>query len=333
MKKPFPLLLLLLLCCSSKLQAQQDSIKKYVISALDVMKSNALHRSEINWPEVYTKTLEAAKDAKTLRMTYPAIQYALGQMKDAHSHFAPPEMVSSFYKRYRDQGFEFPNINFRMIDQQYAYLSIPAIGNLNDDDWNEYVGNFYAALEELSSQNPKGWIIDVRGNEGGMFTPMYAAIQPLLDHPQVVGSVNITNVSTFYTYKKGKVYFGKRLLYTFEAAPKIKHATKPIIILTDNKTASSGEFIVAAFKGQKNVTQIGRPTNGLTSDNQEYKLSDGAFLILTNGTLIDRSKKAYSTIGEGILPDDLLDPKTDVASEIETYYLQVAINTINQKTK
>ena len=89
--------------------------------------------------------------------------------------------------------------------------------------------------------------------------------------------------------------------------------------MVDKVTGSSGEFITAAFVGQKNVKIIGTNTQGLTSGNQEYKLSDGSFLVLTTGNIVDRTGKDYAKIGEGIPPNIMIEKTTDKAKTNENY--------------
>jgi len=75
-------------------------------------------------------------------------------------------------------------------------------------------------------------------------------------------------------------------------AVKLKNKNIRLFIFTSKKASSSGEFVIASFAGQKNATIIGANAQGLTSDNSEFKLSDGTFLILTTGNLADRKEKS-----------------------------------------
>ncbi len=95
-------------------------------------------------------------------------------------------------------------------------------------------------------------------------------------------------------------------------------------------TGSSAEFITAAFVGQKNVKLIGVNTQGLTSGNQEYKLSDGSFLVLTIGNIVDRSGKEYRIIGEGIAPDIRIE-KADDKTKTNESYMDTAFRYIDGK--
>ena len=78
MKKLYFLLFLLLnIPFLSKAQGTPDSINTYVIKALDIMKNQSINKQKVDWEKLYATTLEAAKDAKTIRDTHPAINKAL----------------------------------------------------------------------------------------------------------------------------------------------------------------------------------------------------------------------------------------------------------------
>lgn len=84
----------------------------------------------------------------------------------------------------------------------------------------------------------------------------------------------------------------------------------PVVVLTDEITASSAEAIVIAFKGRPKTHFIGMPTRGLPTANQPFRLSDGAVLNLTTAIEADRTGKTYDT---KILPD------TEVKTDWELY--------------
>jgi carboxyl-terminal processing protease len=293
---------LLLFCSLDGLYAQENPVA-YMKSALDIMKQNAVKRASLNWPSIYKHALDAVQDKKSNKETYPVILNTLSSLEDSHSKFFPPEMVADYLKRYEEAGLQFPYPEDSMIQNTYAYLTLPAIGNLNRPDWELYVSDFYKKALKLDQQQPKAWIIDLLENTGGMFAPMFAAIQPFLDREQVVGSKDNKGVITYFKCNKGIVSFGERIIDTIHVPLiHLQHKDIPVYILAGKKTSSSGEFVVAGFVGQKNAIVIGTNTQGLTSDNSEFKLSDGAFLVLTTGNLVDRNKKEYYEIGKGISP-------------------------------
>lgn len=316
---------------STQTFAQSDSIKVYVTQALKIMKNKSVNKGKLNWEDIFDKTLTESSNAKTIKETYPAIKNALSSLNDSHSNFYPENVVRAYTLGYKATGQEFPVIKSELLENQYAYISLPDIGSFNKGDWNLYINTFYTKVNDLQKRNPKGWIIDLRGNFGGMLYPMYAAIAPFLDNKNVVGTKDAEGKIEYYNYKKGRFYEGSTATQLFQLTQKEpKPIKKPVAILVNKVTGSSAEFITAAFVGQKNAKIIGTNTQGLTSGNQEYKLSDGSFLVLTIGNIVDRTGKEYTKIGEGISPNITIEKSTDEAKTNENY-LKKAFEFIDNK--
>lgn len=316
---------------SISISAQSDSIQMYVNQALKIMKNKSVNKSRLNWDEIYDKTFAEASKAKTIKETYPIIKNTLNSLNDSHSNFYPKDIVKAYTLGYKATGQEFPVIKSEILENNYAYISLPDIGSFNKDDWNLYINTFYAKVNDLQKHKPKGWIIDLRGNFGGMLYPMYAAIAPFLNRKNVVGTKDAEGQVEYYNYKDAKFYEGSMATQMFQLTQKEPKPTKnPVAILVDKVTGSSAEFITAAFVGQKNVKIIGTNTQGLTSGNQEYKLSDGSFLVLTVGNIVDRTGKEYAKIGEGIHPDIAIEKSNDKTKTNEAY-LKEAFKYIDSK--
>src|SRR6266566_9644987 len=67
------------------------AVRTYLEQALDLMQKNALNSKSIDWTQVRRETLVRAKDAKTTFDTYPAMAYALTQLKENHSWLELPD--------------------------------------------------------------------------------------------------------------------------------------------------------------------------------------------------------------------------------------------------
>ncbi len=305
---------------SFQASAQKDSIQRYVTDALNIMQNKSVNKSKVNWEELSRVTLNNASEAKTIKETYPVLEKALNSLDDAHSKFYPEEAVRAYTLGYEATGQKFPVIESKLLENRYAYISLPDIGSFNKNDWNLYINTFYSKVNELQKQNPKGWIVDLRDNYGGMLYPMYAAAAPFFDHKNIVGTKDAEGTVEYFNYKDGKFYEGATAIQIFQLKEKQPKQIKiPVAILINKITGSSAEFITAAFVGQKNVKLIGVNTQGLTSGNQEYKLSDGSFLVLTIGNIVDRTGKEYAEIGKGISPDIRIEKTDDKIKTNETY--------------
>lgn len=310
-----------------------DSIKLYLKRALDLMKKRSVNSSKLNWEEIYKNANAAAENARTIADTYPIIKKTLLKLEDSHSKFFSPKQVEAYLLGYRKTGQQFPEMKSAILEGGYAYIQLPSFASFNFEEWDEYVKTFWDKIAELESKHPKGWIIDIRDNEGGMFVPMYAAISPFLNQRNVIGWKDGLDRYTFMNFRNGKFYENNLARYLIKIDDrKIKIVRKPIVVLINQRTASSGEFAAISFVGQKDISFVGTKTTGLTSANQEHKLSDGAFLVLTEGNTIDRNKKEYAEVGKGLQPDYPVDNIDSFASSDEAY-LKKAIEVIDKKRR
>lgn len=76
----------------------------------------------------------------------------------------------------------------------------------------------------------------------------------------------------------------------------------PIAVLQDEWTASSGEAVLASFRGLDGVRTFGTDSAGYTSANVSHTLFDGATIVLTESLYVDRTGRNYE---EGaIAPDE-----------------------------
>lgn len=335
MKKSLVLLLLLIFNTNSQIFAQADSLRIYVTQALDIMKDRSVNKNKVDWENLYSNSLASTDTASSIRDTYSIIFDALKQLKDKHSNFYPPEAIEAYKLGYRAMGMEFPTPEFEMLEGKYAYIRIPAFAAINLEEQREYSASIQAALKQMDKQNPKGWIIDLRQNDGGMSSPMLAGIGPFIENEKAVGWKDPEGKNGYWIYRKGKVFENDDIVFDMKRKPiKIKNQKKPMAVLVGRNTASSGEIIAAAFVGRPNTKLIGTNTTGLTSANTEHELSNGAYLVLAEGNYIDRNKKEYGVIGEGIAPDVRLENLTEKKpKDNNTIYLEKAKEVVNMGNK
>lgn len=334
MKKSLLLLATLLFSVYYQVHAQTDSLRNYVTEALDIMKMRSVNKNKVDWERLYAGTLQNVDSAHNIRDTYPIIADALNQLKDHHSGFYPPEIIEGMKQGYRANGMEFPTPKVKMIDGKYAYLQIPSFGAINKEEQREYAVSIQTAIQQLDKQRPEGWIIDLRANDGGMSAPMSAGIGPFVEKDKCAGWKDADGKNTYWVYKRGELYEDDKLVFELKAESyKIKNRKKPVAVLIGKNTASSGEIIATSFVGRRNTVLIGTNTNGLTSANSEHELSDGAYLVLTEGNYIDRNNKEYNKPGEGIAPDIKLENLTKDKSENEKIYIEAAKAFINRGKK
>ncbi|MER2999386.1 S41 family peptidase [Pontibacter populi] len=330
MKKLYSLLLLLLFISTvSYAQAPTDSIKTYVVQALDIMKQHSINKQKVDWEKLYASTLEATKDAQTIRETYPALNNALEELGDRHSRFFPKEVFDAHNVGYKSLGRKLPMPSGHMIDKKYAFILVPPFYMFEKDEQLAYADSLQTIIRQLDTQNPKGWIIDLRLNDGGNMHPLLAGLAPILGEGQFIGWQSADNVITYDTVRNGMVRDVTGGKYFLATPYTIKNTKAPVSILVSDKTASSAEMIAGAFIGKPKTKLIGTYTGSLTTSNELYKLSDGSYLNLTVSTMVDRTGKVY---GKGITPDIELNLTKNTITN-GYLYIRAAINHIDKPKK
>jgi C-terminal processing protease CtpA/Prc len=73
-----------------------------------------------------------------------------------------------------------------------------------------------------------------------------------------------------------------------------------VAVLIGHITISSGEAVAVSFKGRANTKFFGNLTNGKSTGNRLFRLSNNAAISLTTTIMADRNKKMY---GKDIKPD------------------------------
>src|ERR1035438_3281629 len=147
--------------------AETSSVAEaYLNHVLDLMQAHALHTNEIDWQAVRRETLKRAAGAQTTTDTYPAIFYAITQLKERHSFLRIPDALSDADKKraqasmsailgpYKNQASTRPSSVFgdrsgpsgHLIhagDAVFAYVVIPACGSKRSN-MQENQGDFQA---------------------------------------------------------------------------------------------------------------------------------------------------------------------------------------------
>lgn len=297
--------------------------RAYLNSALALMKAHSINRKTLNWKVIYDFAYQQSEKSSTITEIYPVIDTTLTLLNDQHSSFYPPEKVAGIFKGYRANGEEPPKVLSKIIRNTYAYLKVPHFYFANEEEWEEFVTDAYDKMKKLDRLNLKGWIIDLRDNDGGMLTPILGAIAPFINGSQAIGIKDADGVVKHYYYSENAVKYGDSVIYRFKTPLiKLNKMAKPTVVLINQHTGSSGEFAAAAFIGRNATRLMGTKTNGLTSSNTEFRLGDGAYLVLTNGTLIDQRNHDYSQVGAGIEPDIALSLKDTVDGKIFNFAIK-----------
>jgi hypothetical protein len=313
----------------------------FLDTAIDIMREHDLHSQSVDWGAVRDEAFKRAGGAFNPIDTYPAIYWALVQLNDpgAHLHLPPglfPDQIALLETAEKEAAQAAPAnpqaitpvpsafVNRRLPEghivsaggKNFGYIVLPRCSAKDNDGLMLYAADVRRILTDLSAQNPRGWIVDLRGNTGGNMWPMLTGIGPILGDG-AVGSFVAADGNITWFYQDGKT--GTRdaggvetVSLTISDGSQPAAANGPVAILTDNSTASSAEAITIAFHGRPNTRFFGDHTAGKSTAVQPYKLDDGAELYLSTAVDADRSGKPYP---DGFTPDQLFPSTTVMPAE------------------
>jgi len=178
------------------------------------------------------------------------------------------------------------------LSTDLAYVAVPSVGDSSGED-RHYTAQGLQVMRTLAAAHPCGWIVDLRGNDGGDMWPMLTTVIPLLDASTVGYFVGPDGQRTPWRLAGGRAYAGTEVQSIMPNTLAISPGHAPVSVLADEGTASSGEAVLISFIGQRGVRTIGQPTAGVPSANAGFSLSDGAQLVLTVASDADRTGHVY----------------------------------------
>ncbi len=303
----------------------------FLDNAIDIMRQHALHGEGVDWAALRTEAFKRAGGAFNPIDTYPAIYWALVQLGDPGSHLRLPpglypDQIALMQQAEKEAANSAPAgartettvptaFTSRRLPEghivtsqgrNFGYVVLPRCSAKDNDGLLLYAADVRRILTDLSAQNPKGWIVDLRGNTGGNMWPMLTGIGPILGDG-VVGSFVAADGNITWFYQDGKT--GTRnpagletVSLTLEEGPALRPSSAPVAVLVDSSTASSAEAITIAFHGRPDTRFFGTRTAGKSTAVQPFKLDDGAELYLTTAIDADRTGKAFP---DGFTPDQV----------------------------
>lgn len=265
----------------------------YLEDALDVMESSSVRRHEIDWQVFREETFADAVGAVTTSDTYPAIVAALERLADGHSFFREP--VSTLPPTEGDPPAA-------VLLDGVGYLEVPAFSGGGED--GDSLATRYHELIEGVDTLPSAtcrWVVDLRGNTGGNMWPMLAGVGPLLGGGTVGSFADADSVRKAWVYEGGEARLGEMVINAADPTYALMVPRAHVAVLTDGRTASSGEALAVAFRARGDARSFGEATWGVSTANAPFLLRDGAVIFLTVSTMADRSGTVY---GEELRPDE-----------------------------
>lgn len=289
---------------------ENDSIKTFYNFLFDLTKKEYLYRNEINVDSAITVTKKSLAEAKTFKDALRQLPNYFDAINCNHCSLfyerrtiypnigAPSD--SLFSKGLKDRFKTMIEFETKVLDNKYGYILVPPVifnSFINEEKLSSVSSKFYNKINDIKSKNDiKGWIIDVRLNQGGIPYPMILSMYDFLGDIMVFQYLDDKkNIMSQVHLEKGKITDEHGVVASIEPKGKMLTDAK-VAVLTSPATSSAGEILAICFKGRKNTTFIGENTIGLTTVNSEVMTPFNGNLAFTVGHDADRNGNTYTVV-------------------------------------
>ena len=187
------------------------------------------------------------------------------------------------------------SVSYEMKDDKIGYISVSQFIENTDEQ-------FIDAINDLESQGMKGLIVDLRDNGGGLLDSCVNMVSRIIPENDLV----------VYTQYKN----GERQDYNSNSKDVLK---VPMVILTNENTASASEILTGCLKDYGLATVLGEKTYGKGIVQSIIPMGDGSALKLTVSAYY--TPKGTSIHKKGIEPDvkvEMTDEEKKAALDSET---------------
>ena len=196
------------------------------------------------------------------------------------------------------------SVDAKILNQNIGYLRLKSFNDNSSKQLMKKIESFE------NKEKPKGYILDLRNNPGGLLTQAINITDFFLDDGEIVST------------KGRKIMENRR----FFARKGDELNGKPLIVLINNGSASASEIVAGALKDHKRAIILGEKTYGKGSVQSIIPLSDGGGMRLTVSKYYLPSGKSISEVG--VEPDILVeenDSEFEINSKLDNQ-LDYALN-------
>jgi carboxyl-terminal processing protease len=168
------------------------------------------------------------------------------------------------------------SVVYKMLDKDVGYIKIKQFSSSTGAETEQ-------ALSDLKAQGAVGWVLDLRGNPGGLLEQAIAVADQFVDAGTIVTTVS------------GRERDPRR-------AEKGNGDTQsPLVVLVNGGSASASEIVAGALKNLDRGAIVGTRTFGKGSVQVLYDNDDGSKLKLTVAEYLTPGDRSIQTLG--IVPD------------------------------
>ena len=262
------------------------SEKRYAVIVAEHL-DRGIYAQGPEWEKARADLIAAGETADSYADLYAPIEKAAEVAGGKHTFFQTPAEVQEMNAQ-STADFAAPTVT---TDAGITTVTLPELGPVSEDKQEEYARTA-ADLIDRAAPDTCAWIIDLRGNRGGNMWPMLSGVSALLPEGTAM-SFRAGDGSTTDVQILGDGA-GMNDHTITSVGPRERITERPIAVLQDEDTASSGEAVATSFLGLNAVdgyssTSFGTETAGYTSGNETIRLYDDAELTFTSTTYADRT--------------------------------------------
>ncbi len=148
-------------------------------------------------------------------------------------------------------------IDEKQFKNNIVYISILSLMDQN-------VSQDFHKIMEKYKNTAKGFIIDLRGDIGGLMKNAVLIADEIIDKGEIV-----------------TIEYRNKKKFCFTAQIPNNNYQQPIVVLIDNRTASSSELLAGSLRSNKKAILVGKPSYGKNAIQQIIKLPNNSSLNLT----------------------------------------------------
>ncbi len=178
------------------------------------------------------------------------------------------------------------SVEYEPLDNHIGYFKINSFSKLTEKQLKKY-------LEEARKEDIKGFILDLRGNPGGLL------------HQSVKVASHFLFKGRMVVYTKGRSeddYREYRSLY------KNSLYKMPVVVLINQYSASASEIVAGALRDSGNALLVGENSYGKGSVQTIFRISDGSGVRLT-------TSKYFTPAGADITKNGIV-PEINIINDI-----------------
>ncbi len=182
---------------------------------------------------------------------------------------------------------ELPSVNYSITKEgqtKVGYIKLNEFSSHSAEQMQE-------AIEDLAGQQISGFVLDLRGNPGGLLFSSVEIARMWLEEGAIVSTKN----------RKGS---DQKFFANGKALTDL-----PLVILVDHYSASASEILAGALKENNRATIVGTKTYGKGTVQSVHSLSDGSGLAVTIAQYFPPSGMDINH--QGIAPDIEVDLTTE----------------------